>query len=213
MNFSLKRNSKQHFKFYCEHCHHWVQGDKRDISTHNNSQKHRQRFQKALEQKNLNSARDRAKMGYTPENATPENPLGNTPASIYRDPKAEKKAEAQKKWEEIQAKRASQHLEKQTKQKDRTLAAQGISLKMSSQISKKMKSGEMGKSMGQVWDIVVDDETQKICWMNALTLEKHFTKPIGLKISDEQSQLWELNKDKVFFIFYFFLPLCLYLFF
>ena len=52
--------------------------------------------------------------------------------------------------------------------------------------------------MSSVWDLVVDDETNKLCYMNALSLEKKFTKPIGLTLSKEQTEYWEKNKDKTF---------------
>ena len=87
MQFSMKK--KNQTQFYCDYCHHWVRGDKKDITAHNASQKHRQKYQRELERKNLEAKRNYARMGYQLE----EPDTKEASKSIFTDHAAEKREE------------------------------------------------------------------------------------------------------------------------
>lgn len=203
MNFNIGRKSKQFIKFYCEHCHHWVQGDKKDISAHNNSQKHKRAHQRDLEKKQLEKKRENARLGIKLDDENDQSKKIKSQSEInlnlYKDPKLEKKEEKKRKFLETQQRNEEKYGNKGNNEDDATLAAQGISQK-SQRFNRLNGLAKLGRNPvgNNIWSIVVDDETGKLCFMNALSLEKKFEKPMGLSITVEQNELWEKHKDEKF---------------
>jgi hypothetical protein len=46
-------------------------------------------------------------------------------------------------------------------------------------------------SLKKVWELTIDDETGKLCFLNEVSGEKLFQIPVGLKLSKEDQELWQ----------------------
>lgn len=47
----------------------------------------------------------------------------------------------------------------------------------------------------KMWIIIKDEETNKLCYYNTVSEEKHFSKPIGLKLTPEDLKMFEDEKN------------------
>lgn len=207
MHFQLSRSGKQ-YQFWCDYCHHWVKGNKRDIDAHNKSQKHQKKKEKEMERLNQNAKKNRAKDGIMPdgkERNPEENPMTESEIAlaVFKNPLEERKLNRKKKQAELLEKNEKNKLKEQEAQKNASQAlveTEGISMKMAgklqrSQILPSLK--QMGETISAaVWNLVVDNETGYICFQNTFTMEKKFERPLGLKLNPEQQELWENYRDQ-----------------
>ena len=164
-------------KFWCDACSHWIEGTREDIKNHNGTALHRKATERKLKEKHADSRRQKVVAGA----ASGEEhliPLEKTHGEKKKEEKKKKMMEAMKRVAEREAKK---------RDSDAALMAKSISLKAIGGPA----------DQGKIWEVVVDEESGKACFMNVLSGEKKFEKPFGLKLSEEDQEFWDRCQTNV----------------
>lgn len=160
--------SKKHF---CDDCGHWIHGTRDIIRNHMNTPQHKQKHERRIREMVAQGRRDRG----VAVGDLSELGLKMTAAEQKKNEKKAKQEEFLKKiQEQVEKKRESDAAllskHKPVSYRDRMQSTQG-----------KQK----------VWEIEIDDETGKACFVNKMTGERKFEVPFGLELSPSDEEVWE----------------------
>ena len=164
-------------KVWCDACGHWLEGRREDIKHHYQTPLHKRKAERKLKDQHTDARRGKVRAGVA-SGEDLEIPMEKTAAEKKKEEKKKKMKEAIKRMAEKQTKK---------RESDAALMAKSVSLKTIG------GDGDQSK----VWDIVIDDESGKACYMNKLSGEKKFEKPFGLKLTEDEQEFWDRCRDNV----------------
>ena len=186
-----KRNRAQH-RYHCEYCKVFVVGDRSDIKNHNATAIHKKNYQADLDAKHQAARKKKIESGYYDDKQELLQEYAQGQDKKYQR-KSKYEQNKQRNYEQRQANN------QKNSQDDNQLLNQAVS--KDTMFGKGKKKGSKGRGK-KVWDLVIDDVSGKIVFLNVLTGEKRDEKPYGLALSPEDEDLWQRSRENVSCEFY-----------